>query len=267
MSSWWMVNPGPKKHLIPTIKKKISTMVKLPLNLIIKSIFSYVKIFISKTCILELPKIPYHFLRYHNLVNKNFLLRKNHDFATEADFIFFNDKIAKCKLYLEYGSGTSTILADKNDTTYYSVESDRNFYLSLKKKLKNGNNYFLKDFGIVSYASRPMLFTYRKLFLREKAKKYANDVLNYLNEKNLSPDLILIDGRYRLLCALYVYKFLKEKNFSGNIIIDDYKRRSYLHVLDNLFYIKQVGSFGVCNKLKEYKDLNELIKIYENDFR
>jgi len=269
MSSWWMANPGPKRLLIPTIKKKISTLSNLiakgSYTSIIKAILHYITIFFDKIGFFEIPYLPYYILTYYNLINKKFIINSTIDFGSIGNK-FFENKLLNCKLYLEYGSGSSTLLADRQNVNYYSIESDKSFYRTLKKSLKS-KNYFLKDFGIVKEGSGPVLFSYRKFFLRKKVKKYANDILQYLNEKNLIPDLILIDGRYRILCALYVYKFLREKNYSSTIIIDDYNARPYLHVVENFFDGQIIGRFGVFDKLKEFENINELIEIYSNDQR
>lgn len=268
--SWWMVSPGPKRLLIPTVEKKISTLSNLISKgnyaSIIKIILWYIHVFFNKTGIVEILYVPFYILQRYNFIKKKFIIDNNIDFGPEANK-FFENKLLNSKLYLEYGSGSSTLLADRNNINYYSVESDKLFYKTLKKSLKNGN-YFLKDFGLLSPHSRPVLFTYTKFYYSKRAKKYAGDVLNYLNEKNLIPDLILIDGRYRILCALYVYKFLKEKNFSTTIIIDDYGYRPYLCVIDKLFDGKKIiGRQAVFDKLKECENINELIKIYSYDYR
>ena len=268
--SWWMVNPGPKRLLIPTVKKKISTLSNLISKgnyaKIIETILHYITIFFAKIGIFEILYVPYYILQYYNFIKRKFIIDNNINFDPEANK-FFEDKLLNCKLYLEYGSGSSTLLADRNNINYYSVESDKLFYKTLKKSLKNGN-YFLKDFGLLGPSSRPVLFTYTKFYYSKRAKKYAGDVLNYLNEKNLIPDLILIDGRYRILCALYVYKFLKEKNFATTIIIDDYAYRPYMQAVNQfLDGKKMIGRQAVFDKLKECENINELIKIYSNDFR
>lgn len=253
------------------IKKKISTLLNLIIKgeflKLIKTLFGYIRIFIIKTGIIQIPCLPYYFLTYYNLINKKFIISPDIEFGHE-DNKFFKDKLFNCNLYLEYGSGSSTLLADEKNINYYSVESDKNFHKVLKKYLKNGN-YLLKDFGIVKNSSSPVLFTYTKLFYRNRAKKYAGDVFHQLNEKSLVPDLILIDGRYRVLCALYVYKFLKARNSTSTIIIDDYITRHYLHVVSNFFEGKTIGRFGVFNKLKKLQDkeIDDLIKIHSLDQR
>lgn len=264
-----MVNPGPKRHLIPTIKKKISTLSNLIANRnyapIIKTIYGYIRGLIFKIGFEDILYLPYYILVYYNFINKKFTINNNINFGPESNK-FFENKLLNCKLYLEWGSGSSTLLADRKNINYYSVESDKSFYKTLRKSLKN-KNYFLKDFGIVGDNSRPVLFTYTKFYYRKKAKEYAGDILHHLNEKNLIPDLILIDGRYRNLCALYVYKFLKDKKCSSTIIIDDYVPRIYLHILGKLFDGQIIGKQAVFTKLKEFKNIDELIKIYSCDLR
>ena len=239
-------------------KKQYAEIIRILKHKIFKAIYN--------TGIIELPYLPYYILRYYNLVDKNLFINEDINFETDENNKFFKNKLLNSKLYLEYGSGSSTILADKENINYYSIESDKNFYTKLKKKIK-GKNYILKDLGLVSYNSRPVLFSYRKHFLKKKAKEYANNVLKELSIKNLIPDLILIDGRYRVLCGLYVYKFLREKNTSTTILIDDYDHRAYLHILEKLFHIEVVGRFGVCTQLKKYENVDKLIKIYSKVFQ
>ena len=264
-----MVNPGPKRLLIPTIKKKISTLsnliVKKNYASIIKTIYGYIIILIFKTGFKDILYLPYYILIRYNFIKQKITIDENLNFGPECNK-FFENKLLNCKLYLEWGSGSSTLLADRKNINYYSVESDKSFYKTLRKSLKD-KNYFLKDFGIVASNSRPVLFTYTKFYYSKKAKEYAGDILHYLNEKNLIPDLILIDGRYRNLCALYLYKFLKDKKCSSTIIIDDYVSRSYLHILGQLFDGQIIGKQAVFTKLKEFKNIDELIKIYSYDYR
>ena len=256
--------------MIPTIKKKISTLFNLIAKRnyvsIIKTILSYIKILFFKIGFSDILYLPYNILIYYNFIKKKNTINNNINFGSSVSNEFFENKLLNCKLYLEYGSGSSTLLADRKNINYYSVESDKSFYKTLRKSLKN-KNYFLKDFGIVASNSRPVLFTYTKFYYRKKAKEYAGDILHHLNEKNLIPDLILIDGRYRILCALNLYKFLKEKNSSSTIIIDDYATRPYLHIVEKFFDGQIIGRQGVFDKLKEFKNIDELIKIYSYDFR
>jgi hypothetical protein len=170
-----------------------------------------IKILISKVV-----WIIFHYLRYFNLVKYDYKINSKVDFGSKIANNFFLSKLKNSKLYLEYGSGSSTLIARKLKKYFFSVESDKNFFLYLKSKLqifnKSNNNlkYDLRfiDFGPVSFYSLPIFFPFRKNYLKLKAHSYANDVLFYLEKNNKLPDLILIDGRYRVLCGLYVYMFI-----------------------------------------------------------
>jgi len=274
MSSWWSVNPEPKRLLVPTVKKKILTSFNLFTQkrylIIVRIILNYIIILFNKLGFREIFFLPHFLLVHFNLTKPkldNNTINPNINFGPKSNE-FFTNKLLSSKLYLEYGSGSSTLLADKNNIPYYSIESDKNFHKVLKKSLKNEKNFLLKDFGFVGYNSKPVFFLYTKYFYKKRAQAYAQDILNYLNENNLTPDLFLVDGRYRILCALSIYKFLKGKNYLWTLIIDDYAPRThYMRVLEKCFEGELVGRQKVFTKLKECNNIDELIDIYSFDYR
>ena len=204
-------------------------------------------------------KAIYHILRYHNLVKVNLDINENINFGSDEANNFFESKLSNCKVYLEYGSGSSTLLADKKNKNYFSIESDKSFYKKLKNRLKR--KYILKELGYVYFSSIPMLFTLRKSFLIKKAKKYVNDILEHFNKNKIVPDFILIDGRYRVLCALQLHNFFKDKEKSFTIIVDDYTLKPDYLILEKFFEIKKIGRFGVLEKSKD-QNPNKLIETY-----
>ena len=48
--------------------------------------------------------------------------------------IIFLKNLKQCNFYLEYGSGNSTILANKLNKKFKSIELDKSFYNYLKSK-------------------------------------------------------------------------------------------------------------------------------------
>ncbi len=84
--------------------------------------------------------------------------------------------------------------------------------------------------------------------------------MNYLDEKKIIPDLILVDGRYRNLCGLYLYNFFKNKNVQFKIIFDDYIDRKHHHILEKFFDIKKFERFGIATNLKNNLDTDDIIK-------
>jgi len=225
-------------------------------------ILAFIYINLKKITFIPLISI----LRYYQFYNPKYNVSKKINFDNNKENLFFIKKLRKSKLYLEFGSGNSTLLAKFYNKEFYSVESDRNFYFFLKNKffLKN---YFLKDLGVVKYFSIPLLFNLRKKFLSSKARKYSSDIFNILKKNKKVPDFVLIDGRYRVLTSIYLYRFYKNKNKNFFIIIDDYKNRNFYHVIENFFVIKTYGRFGVTNELKKGIDTSKYIKKYILDYR
>lgn len=197
-------------------------------------------------------KIIYSVLRYHGILGNKYNVSQNISFGYHEN-ILFEDLLGKSNFYLEYGSGSSTILAERKKKNILSVECDKGFYLYMRKLSKNIK---FKNIGYTDYyghpigANEPIIFNVRKYFISNKAKKMCYEPLIYLNKNRIIPDLILIDGRYRVLCALYLYRFLiNKKKHNFNLIIDDYKHRYRYHILSKFFKIKLVGRFGFSNEI------------------
>ena len=93
--------------------------------------------------------------------------------------------------------------------------------------------------------------------------------MHELNSKKKFPDFILVDGRYRVLTGVALYKFFKTNQQHFSIIFDDYYKRNFYSTLDKLFYINKIGRFGVTSKLKiiNEDDIENLIEVYSNDYR
>jgi len=177
---------------------------------------------------------------------------------------FFKQKLRKSNFYLEYGSGNSTLLADKYNKRFISVEIDRSFYKYIQKKIKNQKSLIFKSFGITGDYSTPVLFKFRKYFLRSKAINYSSLIFDFKFKK--TRDLILIDGRYRVLCALKLHNFFLLKNKIPTIIVDDYINRDHYKILEKYFLIKKIGRMAVLEKIIP-NDSKKLFLKYSLDCR
>ena len=88
-------------------------------------------------------KKVYHILRYYNFINPNYSTTDKITFGSLDAGSFLKKRIINAKCFLEFGSGNTTIFANENKTTFYSVESDRNFFTYMRKKKKLKIFYFL----------------------------------------------------------------------------------------------------------------------------
>ena len=214
------------------------------------------------------PKFIYPFgsfifqiLRYYNFIYLDYKLNPLLDFGNKKSNRYFKKEIQKSKFLLEYGSGNTTLYLKKKRIKFISIEGDRNFYNYLiKKKLKKYVLFF--DLGFVNYGSSPYLIKYKK----NKIMNYAQNILKGFNKKNF-PDLFLVDGRFRVLCVIYIYKYIKALKITKfKIILDDYiTRKKQYNFVKKIFYCKTVGRFLVLYKIKNNQiDINLQIKKYSN---
>lgn len=92
---------------------------------------------------------------------------------------------------------------------------------------------------------------------------YSNIILTL--DKNIKIDLILIDGRFRVICALKCHSVIQE---SCIILIDDFLNRDSYHILLNYYDIIEKGDKMVALRKKKNVFISkELLKKYETDVR
>jgi hypothetical protein len=145
--------------------------------------------------------------------------------AFEQDELeFFRSVIPHSKIYLEYGSGGSTILAAQYVSTLVSVESDWIFAKAVRNALPPSR----AEVHILSPALGPTRDWGYPVFGRPtpkriaRWKRYPQAPWPVLGSD--IPDTILIDGRARVACALETLLHVPR---SSLLIIDDYVDRPY----------------------------------------
>ena len=125
-------------------------------------------------------------------------------------------------IYFEFGSGGSTNIASYYGIKTYSVESDVKWH----EKLKNN--------GIIA--------NYITIDLHAKKTGYPgndtniNDWKKYIQayKKEYNADIVLIDGRFRVACALDIFSKIRNDTL---IFIHDYKHRKQYHIIEK-YYLK-----------------------------
>lgn len=193
-----------------------------------------------------------YILRYFSILKTKYKVSSRINFGSNQANRFFKKHLKECKFYLEYGSGNSTLLADKLKKKYISIEADRSFFNYLKNEKKVSNIKYL-NIGPTKYFSFPILPYY---LIQRKVNFYCNCLNSFFFKKKV-PDLILIDGRYRAMVTLNIIRFLVKRKIKENItiIIDDYKFRKNYKVLKKITQIKLVGRFGVI-KMNSFENIS-----------
>ena len=146
----------------------------------------------------------------------------------------FKKSFSLKSIYGEYGCGKSTIYVLKSfNIPIYSVDSSEYWVNEIKKKYQK-NNLNIKHINIGNvepYSSgRPEDYS-----LRHNIMNYPL----YIWQQELKPNVILIDGRFRVLCFLVSLKLCDENTI---IIFDDYVDRKYYHIVEE--FIKPISKDG-----------------------
>lgn len=197
-----------------------------------------------------------------NLIYNNFKVDGKINFGSRKANNFFLKKISRCNYYFEIGAGNSTIIAEKKSKYFYSVETSKPFFNFMKKKINNKNRIKFFNLGLVGDYSYPVFLS------KNKAINFINFTEKFLKFKKF-PDLILVDGRYRVLFLLRLLKY-KKKILSNKtcILLDDYKKRSYYKILNKFYSINLVGRMAkLVPKKHTNNNLYKKNKLYFYDAR
>ena len=125
-------------------------------------------------------------------------------------------------IYFEFGSGGSTNLASYFKLKTYSVESDIKWHAKLK------SSSIIANYITVSLNNTSFGYPGNNTNINDW-KKYIQAY-----KKEFNADVILIDGRFRVACALDIFSKIKNNTM---VLIHDYENRKHYHIIEK-FYIK-----------------------------
>ncbi len=151
----------------------------------------------------------------------------------DGDEELFKEVIASANVYAEYGCGASTIWVFNNSRCeIFSVDSSkvwldsvaRHCGASRRLNLHFANIGKIKDWGTPSNYENYHNF---------------NDYSDWVWEQNVFPDVVLIDGRFRVACFLTSLLRAKE---GAKLVFDDYINREEYHIVEK--FVKPVKTCG-----------------------
>lgn len=140
---------------------------------------------------------------------------------------FFRTRLEKASLYLEFGSGGSTLWADRMGVETISIENDRFYAERVRSALSPDTKVTIisPELGITREWGIPVFLHVRK------ARIYVTAALPALGSR--IPDLVLVDGRYRIATTLGVAHRVQQAGATTTIIVDDYFDRDFYRDLEN----------------------------------
>lgn len=185
---------------------------------------------------------------------------------------YFQSKVLSGHLYMEYGSGGSTVLAARTGAHVISVESDPHYLQSVSKKVAatapdTHPDLIHADIGLTREWGRPVLTrpTARRVaaWTRYLEAPWARPEL-----ADRRPDVILVDGRFRVAAALTCLKHL-EADGGSEILFDDYVDRPHYHEVEHFMpVVRTVGRMAIFKPVPvASEDLSLAIDKFRMDWR
>lgn len=147
----------------------------------------------------------------------------------EASSSNFRKLLGDAQSYVEYGSGGSTVLADRLDMPTVTVEGDPFFARAVARKIRPHGSVELlvADIGTTVEWGAPM---FKRLTPGRKARwlSYIDTAYETLKAlKRPLPDLVLVDGRMRRACALEAVRQAQAGDHPVTVCFDDYVPRAH----------------------------------------
>ena len=187
-------------------------------------------------------------------------------FDLADDLAFFNSYIPKSSVYFEWGTGTSTLLSVMHvKDTVYTLDSNKKYQLDVILSSNLFNHYKITGklicFNIgdslevnnVGRAIRSDGETKSEFLIRSEPiwRKYVFPFTAFNQIKSIDIDLVLIDGRSRIGCALHCFDKLNDEAI---ILIHDAYQRSYYSILEDYYDVHDSNFKLYGSGLKDHYD-------------
>lgn len=184
----------------------------------------------------------------------------------------FKESLIKCQGYLEYGMGGSTLLAARSCQSFVSIETDKQFFDKMKEAINGMEDkkstqlsLLFQDIGPTKLWGKPKD---RSLENKKLWKSYIDLPWQKAKEEGQEVDLVLIDGRFRVACALK--SLIELRGDHSRILFDDYFPRAEYHEVEKYaVLVKRHVSMAIFKKnpVISNEKLAEVLEKYITDFR
>lgn len=177
--------------------------------------------------------------------------KKEHPLFKGEDDLF-EEEIRSVKFYAEYGIGVSTQWVIENtDANVVAVDSSKEWVEHIRERIGDSPRANIQwiDVGPLKKWGRPVDYSKRENF-----PQYVNGVWGGEN----APELVLIDGRFRVCC--FFTSLLRAKP-GTRIIFDDYVRRPHYHLIEDIVKPKITTSRQALFVVPEVFDRVEVEKL------
>lgn len=145
----------------------------------------------------------------------------------DREIALIEEYLTPSTIMLEWGSGGSTMHFSKLVKDYYSIEHDDKWYFKVLIDKPDNVKYYYQPPNILVHPN-------------ESSHQSHKDYIERAGKLNTQFDVVLIDGRARLACAIYIKKYLHKNSI---VFIHDFWKRQrtrYRPVLDHYTEIESI---------------------------
>ncbi|MEP2102422.1 MAG: hypothetical protein ABJP02_13040 [Parasphingorhabdus sp.] len=184
----------------------------------------------------------------------------------------FREKIQHARYYLEFGSGASTVLAAKAGVETVCVESDRKYADAVLKKVGSDApvTIIYSDIGLTEEWGYPV-FTRPSTAKHARWKNYTRKAFAEVGSAEKFPDMILVDGRFRVACALASAYHAQKAKANCALYIDDYVGRSHYEQVEDFLgtptIVGRTACFSIAPGSLKQDITEDVIDEVHKDFR
>lgn len=145
------------------------------------------------------------------------------DILFDGDDAMFKQVASSARTYGEYGCGASTVwMANHTGCRILSVDTSREWLDTVRQKVGTAERVQLHhaELGAIGNWGRPLSY--------ERDDNFG-DYTDWLWAQDVSPDVVLVDGRFRVCCFL---SSLSKAGKDTQILFDDYIDRPHYHFVE-----------------------------------
>lgn len=186
----------------------------------------------------------------------------------ESSAVFLH-MLEDSRSYLEYGGGGSTVLAAKLNKPFVSVDTDQHYLAAVRRKIGSlapHQHLVHANIGWTRLCGEPV---FKSLGARrqKKWKAYAELPWKFVAPGSV-PDLVMVDGRFRVAAALTSCVHLASVPES-RVVVDDYAGRPHYQVIENFARLERMaGRMAIFQPLAALpQGIGDAIEHYSLDWR
>lgn len=156
---------------------------------------------------------------------KKALPQETDDILFDGDDALFKELTQDARIYGEYGCGQSTNwILNKTSAKVVAVDTSEIWVNKVTQaNVKNSHRLNIRhvNLGEVGAWGRPIDYSKRDFF---------DEYTDFIWKQPEKPDIVLVDGRFRVCCFLTCLKLANE---GTRILFDDYIDRPFYHIVEN----------------------------------